>query len=218
MNIRRYLFELKDENYKNFSSKLTKTKYPLIGVRIPLLKKIAKDVSKENYTLVNSKYFEEIMLEGLSIGYLKDIDEVIEKLKSFIGKIDDWSVCDSLCANLRITKKNKDEMWSFITSFKNSDKEFELRFMIVMMMNYFIDTHLLEIFKILDNIKYNFYYSNMAMAWFLATSLAKKESETLLYLKSSNVNDFVYNKTISKACESYRISFSLKEKLRKMKR
>ncbi len=218
MNIREYLFELKDDDYKDFTSKLTKTKYPLIGVRIPILKRLAREISKKNYAVDDSEYFEEIMLEGLSIGYLKDIDLVIEKLKIFIKKIDDWSVCDSLCANLKITIKNKEKMWDFIISFKNSDKEFELRFMIVMMMDYFIDTHILEIFEILDNIKYDFYYSNMAIAWLLATALVRKESETLLYLKSSKVNDFVYNKTISKACDSYRINGSLKMKLKQMKR
>ena len=199
MNIREYLFELKDDNYKDFASKLTKTKYPFIGVRIPILKRLAREISKKNYTVDDGEYFEEIMLEGLSIGYLKDIDLVVQKLELFISKIDDWSVCDSLCANLKITIKNKERIWDFITSFKNSDKEFEIRFMIVMMMDYFIDTYILEIFEILDSIKYDFYYSNMAMAWLLATALVKKESETLLYLKGSKVNDFVYNKTISKA-------------------
>ena len=105
MNLRERLFELEDLEYKSFSSKLTRTKYPIIGVRVPLLKNLAKGLKKEDVSFDNAYYFEEIMVEGLLIGYLNNIDEVIEKLKYFVPKIDDWSVCDSCCANLKISKK-----------------------------------------------------------------------------------------------------------------
>ena len=77
MNLRQKLFELEDKKYKAFSNKLTKTRYPMIGVRIPLLKKMARDYKNENLSFDNAIYFEEIMVEGLLIGYLKDIDLVL---------------------------------------------------------------------------------------------------------------------------------------------
>lgn len=219
MDIRSRLFELEDLKYKEFASKLTKTKYPFIGVRIPCLKKMAKELKGENLSFFDEKYFEEIMLEGLCIGYLKNIDSVIYKLEVFITKIDDWSVCDSCCANLKITKKNKEKMWKFITRYKNSNNEFEVRFMIVMMMDYYLENEYInEIFDIIDNISCDFYYSNMAISWLLATALAKLEKETLKYLKKAKVNDFIYNKAISKSCDSHRIGNELKEYLRKIKR
>ena len=100
MSLKEKLFKLEDVKYRNFTSKLTKTKYPLIGVRIPILKKIAKELKGKDISFCNAVYFEEIMVEGLMIGYLNDAEEVIEKLKNFVLKIDDWSVCDSCCANL----------------------------------------------------------------------------------------------------------------------
>lgn len=219
MNVRKALFELEDLKYKEFSSKLTKTKYPIIGVRIPYIKKMAKEMKDESLSFFDTKYFEEVMLEGLVIGYCKDIDLVISKLSSFINKIDDWSVCDSCCANLKITKKNKEKMWTFITNYKGCNDEFKVRFMIVMMMDYYLeDNYISKIFDIIDNISCDFYYSNMAISWLLATALAKKERETLKYLENAKINDFVFNKTISKACESYRIRDDLKEYLRKIKR
>lgn len=220
MNLRKELFDLQDLNYKEFASKLTRTRYPIIGVRIPFLKKIAKEIKGREISFnYNDRYFEEVMIEGILIGYLNDVDLVINKLDSFISLIDDWSVCDSVCANLKITKKNKEKMWEFITKFINSDKEFEVRFMVVMMMDYYLEDEYIEkIFNILDNIKIDFYYSNMAVSWLLATSVVKCEKKTIEYLRDCTLSDFVYNKAISKACESYRVSDELKQILKKMKR
>lgn len=219
MNLRDEIFKFEDIEYKNFSSKLTNTKYPIIGVRIPDLKRIAKKIKNQEISFDDSLFFEEIMVEGLYIGYLENIDIVIKKLSLFIDKIDDWSVCDSSCANLKITRSNKMRMWEFITSYKNSNKEFEVRFMIVMMMDYYLEHNYIdEIFDIIDNINCDFYYSNMAISWLLATALVKCPKETLNYLNNNKLGDFVFNKAISKACESYRIDKFLKEKLKKMKR
>lgn len=219
MNIREELFSLKEDKYKSFSGKLTKTKYPLIGVRIPLLKKIAKEIKNEDLMTTKDCYFEEIMLEGLTIGYLKDTDVVIEKLKDFIYKIDDWSVCDSCCANLKIVNKNKKKMWDFIIGFKNSNKEFEVRFMVVMMMQYYLcDEYIDKVFEIIDDIRCDSYYANMSVSWLICEALIHYEEKTIVYLWECNLNKFTFNKAISKACESFRIRDDLKEKLRKLKR
>lgn len=220
MNLRKELFDLQDLNYKEFASKLTRTRYPILGVRIPFLKKLAREIKDREISFnYNDKYFEEVMIEGILIGYLNDVDLVISKLDSFISLIDDWSVCDSVCANLKITKKNKEKMWDFIAKFVNSDKEFEVRFMVVMMMDYYLEDEYIEkIFNILDNIKIDFYYSNMAVSWLLATSVVKCEKKTIEYLRDCTLSDFVYNKAISKACESYRVNSELKQILKKMKR
>lgn len=223
MCIREELLRLKDDEYKEFISKLTRTKYSIIGVRIPLIKKLAKDISKGSclrcFCSENNPYFEEIMLEGLMIGYLKDINEVLYKLEIFVNKIDDWSVCDSACSNLKIACKNKEVMWNFITRYKDSNNEFKIRFMIVMMMNYFLETiYINEIFEIIDNIKCDKYYVKMAIAWLLATSIVKCEKETIEYINVCKLDKFTFNKMISKCCDSYRVSDELKCKLRGMRK
>ena len=223
MNIREELLKLNDGKYKNFSSKLTKSRYQMIGVRIPLIKELAKDISRSNnlyyFCDENNPYFEEVMLEGLLIGYLKDIKEVLDRLNNFVRKIDDWSVCDSICANLKITNKNKDIMWDYITKYKNSNKEFEVRFMVVMMMDYFLETkYINKIFKIIDRLKCNEYYVKMAVAWLLATSIVKYENVTLEYISNCKLDDFTFNKMISKCCDSYRVSEVLKKRLKGMRK
>lgn len=219
MNIREELFKLKDEKYKNFSSKLTKTKYPMIGVRIPSIKKLAKEIKKQDYfNNVKNPFFEEVMLEGLLISKLNNIEEVINKLRIFVNKIDDWSICDSVCASLKIVNKYKEDMWKFITSFKDSSEEFEVRFMLIMMLDYYLEEkYINRIFDIIDNLKCNKYYVKMAVAWLLATCFVKCEKETLLYIEDCKIDDFTFNKMISKCNDSFRISYELKQYLKKRK-
>lgn len=219
MNIREELFKLEDLKYKEFNTKIIKTRYPIIGIRMPILKKYAKSISK-NITFISddNPFYEEVMLEGLLITYDKDINSFINRLDDFIFKIDDWSICDTICASSKIVIKNKEVFYKYITKYKNSKKEFETRVMIVMLMDYYLDEkYLSRIFEIIDNIKCHEYYTEMAIAWLIASSLAKYQKETLEYMSNANISKFAYNKAISKACDSYVISDTLKEKLRGMR-
>lgn len=221
MDIREELFKLEGLKYKEFNSKLTKTSYPIIGIRVPVLRNFAKrEIRDINYVSSDNPYFEEVMLEGMNIGFCKNIDMFIERVDNFVSKIDDWSICDVFCAGVKnIVYKNKDRVWGYIIKYASSNEEFETRFMIIMMMDYFLEEkYLHDVFNIIDNVRCDKYYCEMAIAWLVATSLAKFEKETLEYLRNSHISKFAYNKAISKACESYRISDELKIKLRKMKR
>lgn len=221
MNIRKELFKLQDIKYKDFQSSLTKTRYPIIGIRIPELRNFAKKETKNiSYISCSNPYFEEVMLEGMNISFCKDIELFIKRIDEFIPKIDDWSVCDIFCSGVKnIVSKNKDRIWDYIVKYASSNEEFENRFMIIMMMDYYLEEkYLNKVFDVIDNIKCDKYYCEMAIAWLIATSLAKFEKETLEYMHNSSISKFSYNKAISKACESYRINDELKIKLKKMKR
>ena len=109
-DIRKTLYELQDLKYKEFHSSLCPNVDNIIGVRIPDLRNIAKEIAKNDYKkfLRNAKdeYYEELVLHGLVIGYAKiTIEETIEYLKEFIPKIDSWAACDTTCSNLKVTKK-----------------------------------------------------------------------------------------------------------------
>lgn len=219
MDVRKELFKLEDLKYKEFNTKIIRTKYPVIGIRMPTLKKFAKSISKEIlFVSPNKPYYEEVMLEGLLITYSKDINSFINRLDTFIPKIDDWSICDSICSNSKIIKNNKEIFYKYIIKYKNSKKEFETRVMLVMLMEFYLEEkYLNNIFKIIDNIKCHDYYTEMAISWLLVTSLAKYEKETLEYINKANISKFTFNKMISKACDSYVISDELKEKIKSMR-
>lgn len=220
------LYELADEKYKKFHTALCPGVDNILGVRVPILRNYAKELKKE-YSLefliqnIDDQYYEEIMLKGMIIGLekKKDFDTIKEYIKNFVPKIDNWAICDIFCAGLKITKKYKNEMWNFIQKYLNSDKEFEVRFAVVMILGYYIEEeYLRENFKIFDNIKHDGYYVKMAVAWAISICLIKFYDETIKYLRVAKLDNWTYNKAIQKAIESYRITDSQKEFLRKMKK
>lgn len=225
-NIRKELLELKDEEYGKFQKKLCPdTNLEIIGIRIPKLRNLAKELAEEDYKYylnsIENKYFEEIILEGLVIGYCKtDIYEKLKLIKEFVPKIDSWSITDTFCPTLKIKEKDLEKVWNFIMPYLKSNKEFEVRFAIIMMLDYYItDQYVDEVIECLDKVDNEGYYAKMAVAWTLAEIGIKYYDKLIKYLKGNNKLDtFTYNKTLQKLRESYRISSAQKEELKKMKR
>lgn len=226
MNIEKSLYSLQDKKYQEFQKGLCPGVVNIIGVRIPELRKLAKELlkhysPKELLENINDNYYEELMLQGMVIGGAKeDINTILKYVKEFVPKIDNWAVCDTFCTSLKITKKYKKEMWKFIQEYLKSDKEFELRFAIVMILGYFIDEKYLEKdFKIFNNIKSDKYYVKMALAWAISICVIKYYDRTVKYLeKEAILDDFTYNKSIQKARESYRLSNEQKDFLNTLKK
>ena len=223
--IKKKLLELSDQKYKEFHGGLCPGTENIIGVRVPVLRKYAQELFKEKdwkQTIeeIDDEYYEEIMLQGMLIGQAKneDINTILKYMEKYVPKIDNWAICDIFCAGLKITKKYKKEMWNFIQKYLKSDKEFEIRFAVVMILDYYIDEeYLKEDFKIFDDIKHEGYYVKMAVAWAISVCLIKYYEDTVEYLKTSKIDNWTYNKAIQKAIESYRISDEKKQELRKMK-
>lgn len=210
--------------YKKFHANLCPGTDNILGVKVPVIRSFAKELLSEYsisylYEKIDDEYYEEIMLKGIIIGFEKDIDKVKEYISNFVLKIDNWAICDTFCAGLKITKKYLPIMREFILDYRKSSNEFELRFMLVMILDYYIlDEYLEDNFKIFDSIRVDSYYVNMALAWALSVSFIKFYDKTLKYFVNSNLNDFVYNKTISKVCDSYRVSDKHKKKLKSLRR
>ncbi len=224
--IRKELLDLQDKKYQEFHSSLCPGTNNIIGVRTPVLRNYAKKLSKQEnikeYIFFNkTKYYEEVMLQGMLIGLTKnfDIKETLTMLENFIPKIDNWAVCDICCAGLKIVNKNKETVWNFIQKYLKSKKEFELRFAIVMILDYFIDEkHINEGLKIFDNIKHDGYYVKMAIAWAISVAFVKFPKITMTYLKNNNLNDWTYNKALQKKWESLRVTKETKKAIKAMKR
>lgn len=207
-----------DLKYKNFQSSLCPTISEIEGVRVPVLRDIARTVSKREdvYQYLDYKHvtsYEEKTIYGLVIGYLKtDIKTYQFYLKEFIPLINNWATCDIVCSNLKFTKSYKTEMYPFICSYLKSKKEYEVRFSIVMLMNYYLeeDTYK-DVLKKVRVVKNKAYYVQMAESWLLSICYIKHKKGTLEFLKSENIDSFVYKKTLQKIRESTRISKEEKE-------
>lgn len=217
-----YLFSLQDLKYKEFNKKLTFTKYEIIGIRVPILRKIAKEIIKSDYHKFldngGTTYYEEIFIEGLVIAALPE-SEIMNYLPNYILKIDNWAICDSFCNSLKIVKINPLKYFEYFSIYINSEEEFSVRVALVVFLNFYIKKkYLNKIFNLIDQIKIDKYYTNMAIAWLLSEMFIKYPEETQKYLNKTKINDFTFNKMISKVCDSYRVSEEVKIRLKELRR
>ena len=221
--VRKKLFELQDLKYREFHKNLCPNLDKIIGVRVPQLKKIAQNIAKEDYKsfLENSsdEYYEELLLQGLVIGDAKiSIEETFKYLKKFVPKINSWAVCDVTCGNLKITKKYMKEMWEFLEQYINSNKEYEIRFALVMYLDYYLtEDYIDKILQKIDKIQNKEYYVQMAIAWLISIAYIKQKEKTEKFICKNNLDKFTQNKSIQKICESFRVSNEDKEKIKKYK-
>lgn len=222
--IRQKIFELSDEKYKEFHTKLSPTSSNIIGVRMPLLRKLAKEIAKgdwrEYLKTAENEYYEEIMLQGIVIGCVKvDVEERLQLISEFIPKIDGWGICDSFCNGLKFIKSNKERMWNFIQPYLKSDQEFYVRFAVVVLLDFYIDeAYITRVLYALDKIKHPGYYVKMAVAWSVSVCYIKFPEITMVYLKNNSLDDFTYNKSLQKITESFRVDNEIKLVIKRMKR
>lgn len=222
--IRQDLFAMQDLKYKEFHGSLCPDMDNIIEVRIPKLREYAKELYKSNNLediKIEDKYYEELVIQGMLVGFQTKapIEEVIKQVKEFVPKINSWAVCDTFCAGLKITKKYQTEMFKVIKEYLKSKQEYEVRFAIVMLLDYYInDQYIAQVLQILNNISLDKYYVQMANAWAVSICLIKYYNKTLEFLKTTKIDDFTYNKGIQKAIESYRITKEQKDYLRTLKR
>lgn len=221
--IRQGLFALKDEKYKEFQKKLIPTvdENTVIGVRMPVLRKYAKDVSGTPGAVIfmqtlPHEYYEENNLHGMLIETMKDYDECIAYLDEFLPYVDNWATCDLISP--RVFKKHKDELLVKIKEWMASDRVYTIRFGMEMLMTHFLDEDFKpEYLGMAADVHSEEYYVNMMIAWFFATALAKQYEASLPYIENHCMDRWTHNKTIQKAIESYRITDEQKRYLKSLK-
>lgn len=218
-----YLDKNKDLKYREFHYKLLKdNSISFIGVRTPILKNIAKQISKTNYIefikLNTLKTYEEKTTYGLLLGYLKiDFNDLLNLIDNYLINIDNWATCDLTCANLKIFKENKELGFNYLNNKINSNNVWIQRFVIVMFLDYFLcDEYIDEVLKIIGSINTNEYYVEMAIAWLLATAYINYQDKVLSLLKSGKISKNVINLTIKKANESYRVTQEQKKLIKNL--
>jgi len=222
--IRGMLFENQDLEYRDFNSKLIPNidKDKIIGVRMPIIRKMAKDIYDNEYVEeflyeLPHKYQEENILHGviLTLRY-KNIDILLDKLDLFLPYMDNWAVTDVISPKL--FKKYPDKVYDKIKEWINSRDEYTIRFGVVTLLQFYLDDNFkLEILKLVSKIKSDYFYVNMAIAWFYSFALIKQYDNTIIYFEDKKLDVWIHNKSLQKALESYRISKDRKEYLRSLK-
>lgn len=215
---------LSEEDFRIFASRLLPGTDNLLGVRLPLLRRLAKRLLKEDWRAFLAQRsrdsFEEIMLRGMVIGYVKvPLEEKLELVREFIPDIENWSVCDSFVSGLKIAREYPEEVWEFVKEYAKAKRNYDIRFGLVMMLNYYVeDRYLTEAFGIFDNLDSGDYYVKMAAAWAVSIYYIKYPKETMAYLKNSKLDDWTYNKALQKITESKCVGQEEKERVKGMRR
>lgn len=221
---RQQLEALAEDSYQEFSQRLLPGTSNILGVRLPILQALAKQILKGDWrdylSNATDETFEEIMLQGLVLGSANaDTNELLERTANFVPKIDNWSVCDSFCAGYKLAKRQPEVVWKFLLPYISSELEFECRFGVVMLLDYYtsekdIPRTLIQ----LSQTKATGYYSKMAVAWAISICFVKSSQATLPYLKKPVWDDFTHNKAIQKIIESNRVPLGSKSLVRNLKR
>lgn len=214
------LFEIAEENYKRFNENVVKGNSPIIGVRIPKLRKIANQIIKENrveefFKEYEGEYFEEKLIKGVIIA---SKEEYFKKYNDdYLLELDSWCLVDTYCNSCKFIAKKSEKYWDFVKKLLDSDKEFVIRCGYVLLLNYFLSIEYIE--EVIEFCKrdYKEYYVNMAIAWVLSEAYISFSGLVKKLLKEKILNEFVHEKTIEKINDSFRVSNSEKRSLRELK-
>lgn len=213
------LFALQDKEYARFHAGLVKSdKVNLIGVRTPALRALAKEWKGEADTFLSfpDTYYEVTFLKCALVGMLS-YEEFIKRVDKVVPLIDNWATCDMFTAPC--VKKHREEFLPYIQKYLQSDREFTVRYGIVMLLHYYVEEKYLPlIFQSVSALKREDYYIMMGAAWLVAEVLVKHYEEGVRFLKEGSLKKTVHNKAIQKACESYRISKEQKEFLKSLRK
>ncbi len=217
------LFAMQDKQYAAFQARLTPG-IPIksvIGIRVPMLRKFAKEFIKEGeckdfLKQLPHEYYDENILHGILISENKDFEECIRLTDDFLPFVDNWAVCDIMSP--KVFAKHKDELLTKVKTWSKSSHLYTCRYGIETLMSHYLDNDFKqEYLEIPASVRSEEYYVKMMIAWFFATALAKQWDATIPYIQQGRLAPWTHNKTIQKAIESYRITPEQKEYLRTLK-
>lgn len=217
------LFELQDIKYRDFHSKLMPgiNKETVIGIRVPVLRKFAKEFAKTSEAelflqQLPHRFYEENNLHMMLITEIKDYSKCMKEVQRFLPYIDNWATCDF--PEPKCFRKNKEAVLAKICEWLESSETYTIRYGIGMLMRLFLDEDFSpEYLKLVADVQSQEYYVNMMIAWYFATALAKQWEETVPYMEEHRLPEWVHKKTIQKAVESYRIIPEQKEYLKRFR-
>ncbi len=207
--LRQYLISIQEEAYQKFQMKLIPNAKNLLGIRMPKLYQIAKEIARgniEEFILQSQNdFYEEIMICGLVIGECTHFTEVCLHLDKYIFRIDNWAICDSVCSHLKIFRRYPEEGFTYLLSKLKMQSEYHLRFVLVMLLCHYIKQPFIKrVLQIIEQIDTQYYYVKMAQAWLSAECIICFEKESLYLLEV--LPDWTAHKTIQKLRESKKVT------------
>lgn len=213
-----------DESYRSFNEGLMPGTENTYGVRMPVLRGFAREILRADWrgflAAAQSGSHEERLLQGLVIAGAKcDVPEKLELLRGFIPQIDNWAVCDMVSGSFKWRPAQLEAVWAFLAPYLQSRQEFEVRFAVVQLMQYFYgDDWIDRALEAYRSVRHEGYYVTMALGWGLSVFFVKQREKTLPLLEQAVFPPAVHNKAIQKCRESLRVTAEDKALLNTLKR
>ena len=211
------------EAYRDFQSRIVPNvpKETILGVKTPDMRRIAKEIkgTKEAETFLAAlphKYYEENLVHFFLIAAIRDFDECVKAVETFLPYVDCWPVSDQ--ATPKVFSKNHEKLLPFIRKWIGSEHVYTARFGIRMLMNEYLGEDFKpEYLAWVADVKGEEYYIKMMVAWYFATALAKQYDESVVYIEERRLEPWTHRKAIQKAIESFRVSDEHKEYLKTLR-
>ena len=202
-----------NESYATFNQRIVNTKMPVIGVRVPDLRRLARELAPNmsaadisELLTVQDKSFDYVLLCGLLITHVRIDDQTaIDLTKQYLPHVDSWAHID-----IFVEKKRRfasKVWWNFALECLQNEAEFTVRYGVVSLMTNFLDeAHINQVFAALRNVTHDGYYVEMALAWLYATAAVNFFEKTLAELENSQIDAWTRNKAYQKMRESRRFT------------
>ena len=202
-----------NESYAVFNQRIVNTKMPVIGVRVPDLRRLARELAPDmgvanisKLLTVQNKSFDYVLLCGLLITHARlDDQTAIDLTKQYLPHVDSWAHID-----IFVEKKRRfaGKVWrDFALECLQSEAEFTVRYGVISLMTNFLDeAHIDQVFAALRRIKHDGYYVKMALAWLYATAAVHFFEMTLAELENGHIDAWTRNKAYQKMRESRRFT------------
>ena len=223
-DFRTKLMSLSDDEYREFSMRGIPCDRPFLGVRIPEIRRLVAEIPVErfdDFLGVAPVAIEEVIVRGFLIARLP-YNEMLKHFDSQVSYLDNWCTVDTFCAALRkVIRKHEDEfLEDKVETLLNSKDEFATRAGIVFLLDFYVKPDYLHlIFDRIESLsEREEYYVKMALAWLISECFIKFPDETYGYLRQSSLDKWIFNKAISKICDSHRVDDDLKNWVRKIRR
>ena len=217
------LHALQDAGYQKFHAKLLPGIDNVIGVRVPMLRAIAKDICADNTSaikILNSTAgtHEYAMVQSfIAAGMKCPIDVRVQMVDRFVPQIYSWAICDCFVNSVKDAKKYPEPFMPLIQKYIGSPNEYEERFSAVMLLTHYVtEDYINDTLELLAQIKGEEYYTKMAVAWAYSMCLVKFPDLSLEFLKGAELDEWTLKKAIQKTRESYRCKPELKEQMKEL--
>lgn len=214
-----------EEDFRTFQKRLIPDSKPILGIRTPRMRAIAKQIAKgdiDSFLAVSDPAtFEEVLIRGFVISLKKPacFSEFAALVDGFLPYIDNWAVNDCFCNSLKYVGAYREEFFTHINRYLESDNPWNVRAGLIIMLSHYLEEDTVsEVLKRCDRIHMDHYYVRMGQAWLVATAYAKFRDLTQAYLECCSLDDWTFNKALQKCRESYRVDKKDKELLKSMKR